>query len=44
MHSRYKGGGGGVGDPPPEKFGKSRMQEKPSTPFFRLILYIVIFH
>ena len=28
MYSLYKGG------PPPENFGKSRMQEKPSTTFF----------
>ena len=33
----------GFGGPPPENFGKSRMQEKPSTTFFRLILYIFIF-
>ena len=42
MYSLYKGGGSGV--PPPENFGKSRMQEKPSTTFFRLILYIFIFY
>ena len=36
--------GEGSGGPPPEKFGKSGMQEKPSTTFFRLILYIFIFH
>ena len=36
--------GGEVGGPPPENFGKFRMQEKPSTTFFRLILYIFIFH
>ena len=36
MSSFYKGGFG-------ENFGKSRMQEKPSTTFFRLILYIFIF-
>ena len=41
MHSLY--GGGGYGGPPRENFGKSRMQEKPSTTFFRLILYIFIF-
>ena len=35
MYSLYKGGGGS---------GKSRMQEKPSTTFFRLIFYIFIFH
>ena len=29
MYSLYKGGPGG---PSPEKFGKSRMQEKPSSP------------
>ena len=40
MHSLDKGGSGG---PPPENFEKSRMQEKPSTTFFRLILYIFIF-
>ena len=34
---------GGSGGPPPENFGKSRMQEKPSTTLFRLILYIFIF-
>ena len=37
-------GGGGVGGPPPKNYGKSRMQEKPSTTFLRLILYIFIFH
>ena len=42
MHSLYKGGG--VRGPPPENFGISRMQEKPSTTFLRLILYIFIFH
>ena len=31
MYSLYKGGPGG---PPPENFGKSRMQKKPSTTFF----------
>ena len=41
MYSLYKGGSGG---PPLENFGKSRMQGKPSTTFFRLILYIFIFH
>ena len=41
MHSLYKGGSGG---PPPENFGKSRMQEKPSYIFLRLILYIFIFN
>ena len=41
MYYLYKGGSGG---PPPENFGKSRMQEKPSTTFLRLILYIFIFH
>ena len=35
---------GGSGGPPPENFEKSRMQEKPSTTFLRLILYIFIFH
>ena len=35
MYSLYKGG--------PENFGKSRLQEKPSATFFRLILYIFIF-
>ena len=39
MYSLYKGEGGSS----PENFGKSRMQEKPSTTFFRLILYIFIF-
>ena len=43
MFSLY-GGGGGPRGPPPENFGKSRMQEKPSITFFRLILYIFIFH
>ena len=33
MYSLYKG----------ETFGKSRMQEKPSTTFLRLILYIFLF-
>ena len=42
MHSLYKGGG--VRGSSPENFGKSRMQEKPSTTFLRLILYIFIFH
>ena len=43
MYSLYKGGPGG---PLPENFGQSRMQEKPSTTFLRLIfiLYILIFH
>ena len=41
MYSLYNGGSGG---PPSENFGKSRMQEKPSTTFLRLILYIFIFH
>ena len=36
MYSLYKRG--------PENFGKSRMQEKPSITFLRLILYIFIFH
>ena len=35
MYSLHKG--------VPENFGKSRMQEKPSTTFFRLILYILFF-
>ena len=43
MYSLYRGGGGS-GGPPLEIFGKSRMQEKPSTTFLRLILYIFIFH
>ena len=30
MYSLYKGGGGSL-----ENFGKSRMQEKPSTTFFK---------
>ena len=42
MYSLYWGWGSG--GPPPENFGKSRMQEKPSTTFLRLILYIFIFH
>ena len=37
MYSLYKGG-------PVKNFGKSRRQEKPSTTFFRLILYLFIFH
>ena len=41
MYSLYKGGPGVL---PPENFGKSRMQEKPSTTILRLILYIFIFH
>ena len=41
MYSLYKEGPGFL---PPENFRKSRMQEKPSTIFFRLILYIFIFH
>ena len=36
-----KGGSGGL---PAENFGKSRMQEKPSTTFLGLILYIFIFY
>ena len=44
MYSIYKGGGAGSAGAPPENFGKSRMQEKPSTTFFMLILYIFIFH
>ena len=42
MYSPCKGGGSG--GPSPENFGKSRMQEKPSTIFFRLIRDIFIFH
>ena len=38
MYSLYKGG------PGEENFGKSRMQEKPSTTFWGLILYIFIFY
>ena len=41
MYSFYMGGGSGGS--PPENFGKSRMQEKLSTTFFRLILYIFEF-
>ena len=37
MYSLYKGG-------PGENFGNCRMQEKPSTIFLRLILYLFIFH
>ena len=44
MHSLYKGGGGGPGVLPRKILEKSRMQEKPSITFFRLILYIFIFH
>ena len=40
MYSLYKGGPGVL---PLKMFEKSRMQEKPSTTFFRLILYIFIF-
>ena len=40
MYSLHKEGSGG---PPPENVGKSKMQEKPSTTFFRLIRYIFIF-
>ena len=42
MYSLYKGGPGVLSRK--ENFGKSRMQEKPSTTFLRLILYIFIFH
>ena len=38
MYSLCKGEGGGPGVLP------RKMQEKPSTTFFRLILYIFIFH
>ena len=41
MYSVFNGGFRG---PPPENFGKSRMQEKPSTTILRLILYIFVFH
>ena len=41
MYSFYNGGPGVF---PRKKFGKSRMQEKPSITFLRLILYIFIFH
>ena len=41
MFSLYKGGPGVL---PRNIFEKSRMQEKPSTTFLRLILYIFIFH
>ena len=34
MYSHYKGG------PPPENFGNSRKQEKPSTTILRLIIFI----
>ena len=45
MYSLYKlYKGGGSGGRPPENFEKSRMQEKPSTTFLRLMLYIFIFH
>ena len=41
MYSLYKWGrGGGSGGPLPEKIRKCRMQEKPSSTFLRLILYI----
>ena len=40
MYSLYKRGPGVL---PKEIFGKSRMQEKPSTTFLRLILYIFLF-
>ena len=42
MYSLYKGGGPGV--LPLKILKKSRMQEKQSTTFLRLILYIFIFH
>ena len=41
MYSLSKRGPGVL---PRKNFGKSRMQEKASTKFFRLILYIFIFH
>ena len=34
MHFLFKGCGGGVRGSPTEKFGNSRMQEKPFTTFF----------
>ena len=40
MYSLYKGGPGG---PPPEKFGKSRMQEKLSTTFLGLFFIFLFF-
>ena len=42
MYSLYKGGGGS-GGPPPENFGKSRMQEKPSTTFLGLFFIFLFF-
>ena len=41
MYSLYKGGPGVL---PRKTLKKSRLQEKPSTTFLRLILYIFIFH
>ena len=41
MYSLFKGGTGIL---PRKILEKSRMQEKPSTTFFRLILYVFIFH
>ena len=44
MYSLYKGGGGrGSGGPPPENFGKSRMQEKPPTTFLGLFFIFLFF-
>ena len=46
MYSHYKiisGGEGGSWGPPPENIRKCRMQEKPSSTFLRLILYIFFF-
>ena len=40
MYSLYKGGPGVL---PPENFGKSRMQEKPSTTFLGLFFIFLFF-
>ena len=43
MYSLYKGGGSGVPPLPPENFGKSRMQETPSTTFLGLFFIFLFF-
>ena len=49
MYSLYNlcvcggGGGGGGGSYPGKKFGKSRMQEKPSTTFLGLFFIFLFF-
>ena len=42
MYSLYKGGGVGSGGPPPENFGKSRMQET-HLPHFLGLFFIFLF-